>query len=446
MNSCAFLADISAEQAGEIAGAGIAICVCVGMYVFAVFAIVRAFMRRTTGWIIAGSLGGLVMLVTWLFILAGAVSGVKTALGKTQAGSGLASLRSLSGAPQTVQGHSVPYTFTLPPYWPPMSNPAEFDTAFHHNDLYFGVVAEEVSMGTPEVIADIARKALNRKAADVRFEDPAPEQLDGRTWLKYTARCRIGTIPITYQFHVYSGDEGTFQLIGWTSQNLYDRDEGALRRLAATFRFPAGHPGSPQGAAQATPPLAGPTQTVQGFDFGYKLTLPADWKFHRSESGTFDLVASHRSLYVGVMVVEGLARTPQAAADFSQNNLRKNSRELQLGETHPIQIDGRDWLEFSAKCQTENLPLEYRYFVYSGPEGTYRVVGWTMQNLYERDAPTMRDVAMTFRFPTVKPSPSPITTAAAVPPEPTMTPAASATPPTAVSPSPTAPPKGKRRK
>jgi len=50
-------------------------------------------------------------------------------------------------------------------------------------------------------------------------------------------------------------------------------------------------------------------------------------------------------------------------------------------------------------CVISKIPFTYEYYLYSGREGTYQVVGWTARNLYERDAPLLRDVMQTFRFP-----------------------------------------------
>ncbi len=383
---------------------GAAVVVLLIVYVFAVIAIVKAFSRRTTGWIAAGSLGGVIILLSWLAVIAGVVTGVRNSWfsqtsspGKTPFG-GVYSSRT----PQTVRGQTVPYQIVLPPEWTRLTQSADFDLIAHRNNLYCGVIAEEGSIGTPEAIAEVARKRLLSQAADAQFSDFRSEQIDGHTWLQAVARCHIGGVPISYQFHVYSGDEGTFQVVGWTAQNLYDRDADKMHAIANTFRFPATSLAkvSPAGtnAATASPTPTPALQALQGHDFAYHLSMPADWKEKKSEAG-FDLLAYRASLYVGVTVEEGSLGTTEAALKASQDNLRKLTTELHLSDPVPVKIDGHDWLEFTAQCLLDKLPITYQYHVHAGPEGTYRIIGWTTQNLYARDAETLRNVATTFRFP-----------------------------------------------
>jgi hypothetical protein len=74
----------------------------------------------------------------------------------------------------------------------------------------------------------------------VEWSEPTEVELDGQKWLEFTGRCRVDDVPITYKFCVYSGSQGTFQIIGWTTQNLYARDEELMTKVMKSFRFPAG--------------------------------------------------------------------------------------------------------------------------------------------------------------------------------------------------------------
>jgi hypothetical protein len=69
-----------------------------------------------------------------------------------------------------------------------------------------------------------------------------------------------------------------------------------------------------------------------------------------------------------------------------------------------LTIDGRQWLEYEVSCRVENIPFSYLFHVYSGPEGSYQVVGWTFQNLFPANRAKMREVAESFRFPPAKPA------------------------------------------
>ena len=398
MHPTRLLAELTAYQAGYIVGTCIAGFVAVSVYVFAVMAIVKAFTRRTRGWIVAGSCGGAVMLLTWLGMIAGIVGALSARAqaarhAPTGAGGG-ANGSTAYTAPETVSGRVLPYHIDLPEGWSRVPNLSDFDLATRRDNTYFGVIAEEGSLGTPENIAEVARKRLSGKATEVQFSEPTPERIDGRAWVRFTARCRIGGLPVAYQFHAYSGDEGTFQLVGWTLQNQYEQSEGTLHVLATSFRFPARRVAASLPVPSSTP--AAP-QTLRGHNLPYELRPPADWLV-RPPQGEFDLLVKHGSLYVGVTADDGLLGTTDVVVKSAQEELRKAAKDVQLSAITPVQIDGRGWRRFSAKCLVENLPITYQYSVYTGPEGTFEIIGWTMQNLYDRDAGKLDAVAGTFRF------------------------------------------------
>ena len=166
-------------------------------------------------------------------------------------------------------------------------------------------------------------------------------------------------------------------------------------------------------------------QVLIGESVKYKLTVPEDWSVKR-HAGAFDVETSSRGAYVGVVAEEGSLGT-QAALKVVQDNLRQKSTDLEMSPAYAVKIDGRDWLQFTAKCRMKDFPLTYHYFVYAGPEGSFRLVGWSMQNVYDRYSDQIRDVAMTFQFPPQPPAPA--ATASAAPVEtPAPTPTVTATP------------------
>jgi hypothetical protein len=118
------------------------------------------------------------------------------------------------------------------------------------------VVAEEAQVGTADTVATLARDRLKGKATDLYWSQPQPVELDGRTWLEFVVKCRMEGIPVGYEFYVYSGSEGTFQIVGWTTQNLFERDAERLRSVMQTFRFPSGSEANHAFAKDAERPLA----------------------------------------------------------------------------------------------------------------------------------------------------------------------------------------------
>ncbi|SPE54526.1 exported hypothetical protein [Verrucomicrobia bacterium] len=145
-------------------------------------------------------------------------------------------------APNTIHGHDIQYTLTLPPNWTTKTAVDDFDTLSSCKSSYVGVIAEEAQVGTSDVIAALARDRLKSKATDLYWSQPRQVELDGRTWMEFTVKCQMENIPVGYEFCVYSGREGTFQIVGFTTQNLFDRDAQRLRSVMQTFRFPGSNP------------------------------------------------------------------------------------------------------------------------------------------------------------------------------------------------------------
>ena len=243
------LAVSDAYAVGEAIGMLIGVAVVIGIVVFAIIALIKAFTRRTTGWIIAGTIGGLILSVPVLLVVIGMIIGLSSARKSSGTRSAVpprdSTLRTAATPPlvapssaQTVRGSDLSYTLTLPPEWTAKRKVEDFDVLASRKSLYVGVIAEEGSLGTPETIATIAREKIKSTGTDLRWSEPTQLLLDGRSWLQFMARCKVDTIPVTYQFYVYSGDEGTFQVVGWTTQDLYDRDAGLMRDVMRTFRFP----------------------------------------------------------------------------------------------------------------------------------------------------------------------------------------------------------------
>lgn len=151
---------------------------------------------------------------------------------------GSAPLRTQVPLPQTVQGHRLAYTLQLPPSWVVQKSSADMDTVSACRDMFVGVVAEEAQVGTPDSVARLVREALRTKLSDVYWSEPEGLSLDGKTWSQFVVKGKAEEVPFAYLYYVYSGPEGTFQIVGWTFQNLFERDCTTLRSVMQTFRFP----------------------------------------------------------------------------------------------------------------------------------------------------------------------------------------------------------------
>lgn len=221
-----------AERVGYFIGIGVGLMLILGVGGLGVVSIILAFTRRTKGWIVLGAISGVILLAVAVFFVAafttGVVQGLKRAA-ETQA----------AKAGQKVTGQKLPFTVELPAGWTVKRGQGQFDfVASRGGTDYIGVIAEEMNVGDPQNVANFARDHLKSFATDVTLSEVEPLTLAEREWRQFKVKCKVQGIPFAYQYYVYTGDEGTFQILGWTFQNLWERRANALREVMQTFRFP----------------------------------------------------------------------------------------------------------------------------------------------------------------------------------------------------------------
>jgi hypothetical protein len=181
--------------------------------------------NKMTGWIAISS-----FCVFWLFI--GVIGFVFAFVNKT------ASVPPVATNWQTVQGDNASYSIQIPAEWKIEHKTADdYDIFAHNKSLYIAVATGEVDYGSSETAADQILEDFKQRVTDLKVTDRTSFVLDGRNWMQFTAHCRFDNIPITYLIYIYSGSEGLFEIVGWTSQNLFDRDVKLMRELMQTFHL-----------------------------------------------------------------------------------------------------------------------------------------------------------------------------------------------------------------
>lgn len=143
---------------------------------------------------------------------------------------------------------------------------------------------------------------------------------------------------------------------------------------------------------------------VNGTDIKFSLSIPDGWALKRKgqltkEESAFDLIASHNAQYVAVIAEEANLGSPENVLKFVHETIEKNGTNVRVGEASPIVLDGRTFLAFNAWASVDKIPFGFQYYVYTGQEGTFQLIGWTVQNLFNRDADTLRNVMASFKFP-----------------------------------------------
>ena len=151
-----------------------------------------------------------------------------------------------------VTGNALPYQVSLPSLdsWGKEDSKPPFDYLFLYHDAYFGIVAENIGVGTPERICEISRKNLASKASACTTTQPVALTIDSCSWLTFDADATITGIRLKYRYYVYSDSERTIQILAWTGPVVFERYAPVFDRIATSFKFPKTDRGSGQSEKQ----------------------------------------------------------------------------------------------------------------------------------------------------------------------------------------------------
>jgi hypothetical protein len=237
-----------AFRAGQMVGMILALLAMLAVVIFAIIAIINAFVKRTAGWIVAGCFAGAIIIAVAGLMMTGFVKGFKQ--GYDNARARIATNPAPAVQPERVTGAVMPFSIEQPAGWKLQRKQAAYDVVLSDKNDFVGVIAEEADLGGAENVAQLAHKQIAAAGSEVTFGDDEAITIDGRKWVAFTAKCKVQNLPFAYQYYVYSGKEGTLQIMGWTFQNLWAREAPALRTVMQTFRFPPATDPAPPAPAE----------------------------------------------------------------------------------------------------------------------------------------------------------------------------------------------------
>lgn len=236
-----FLGDATspAYRLGQMAGGWLALA----LFILSIWAVIQAIRywdsrRRTRRirWFILGGFGAAYLLLIGIIVILGMVRGFRAGWANVHG-------RELSpeGQPTELTGTALPYRITLPGGWSvvPKRVGSNVDLMAHRQSLYFSVSADEASFGDTDVVTARVRRYMESISTDQTWGPTETVVIDGRPWLAFTVECKLHEIPFAYQCFIHSDMQGTFQMMGWTAQNIFERERPDIRAIAETFRFPA---------------------------------------------------------------------------------------------------------------------------------------------------------------------------------------------------------------
>ena len=242
-----------AQRAGYLIGFVVGLLLMLGIGVFGVVSIIMAFTRRTTAWIVMGSISGLFIVVMCVAMVVAVVTGFSKGFAK-----GFNNARERAAQAQqveTITGKVIPFTIEKPVGWSVKRDQGTFDAILTNRSGYVGIIAEKADLGSNEPLANFARKRFETIGTELSLSDNETATIDGRTWIGFTARCKVDNLPFAYHCYVHSGKEGSIQLMAWTFQNQWESEAAELDRVMHTVHLPDD--------AMAQAPVATPAATAK---------------------------------------------------------------------------------------------------------------------------------------------------------------------------------------
>jgi hypothetical protein len=183
--------------------------------------------QRSTFWWIAVSIGGVLVFVVIAFVIgigAGILSQYKRPFSKTRT--------------ETITGKAVPYTIAKPAGWSARRDIKGYDVLLTDSSGYVSVSGDPRNYGSSDSFAKVARQRISSIGPGAVLGNNQIFQIDGHTWVGFTALAHSQNQNFSYLCYVYSGPEGSVQLTGWGPQNDWTREGPILGEVMRSFRFP----------------------------------------------------------------------------------------------------------------------------------------------------------------------------------------------------------------
>lgn len=140
------------------------------------------------------------------------------------------------------------------------------------------------------------------------------------------------------------------------------------------------------------------TRRVVGDFSKYSFDLPQGWDALKNQS-VFDLALKKGPLSVGVIAEEEQAVDTAEVASHALEELRRKAQIIEETEPQRFYLDGKEWLQFMTLFNLRDKEFVSIYYVYSGPEGAFQVVGSTSTHPYKEGVKEMSRIMKTFQFP-----------------------------------------------
>ena len=139
------------------------------------------------------------------------------------------------------------------------------------------------------------------------------------------------------------------------------------------------------------------TQTLRGKPLACELDVPASWEVASNEGYRILALGDGAGLMLGSL--QQNLGDPSATLKEAKGMATKDDPNAKFTEPVSITIDGRKWLQFMTTTNGVGGAMTFLTYTYSGPEGTFVVIGYTTSDQFETKRALLTRYMSTFRFP-----------------------------------------------
>lgn len=112
--------------------------------------------------------------------------------------------------------------------------PTDSEFQFNGDSVWFTVIAEEAELSYEYMEAQILRN-MQEVDANAVISETGFREVNGKRMLWARAEAEAEGINFTFYYHIYTGAEGTVQLVGWATKNVFERKIPDLEEVYASF-------------------------------------------------------------------------------------------------------------------------------------------------------------------------------------------------------------------
>jgi hypothetical protein len=222
---------MTAYSAGYIVGSILGAAFGMGLFIFAIVAIVKAFTKKTTGWIVTACVCGLMMLGMLGLAIAGVVAGI--AAGVNKAGT--------SSLTRQIVSKDGRYSFDVPPIWkemPQLNAEASLAAGYGLREQYMMLIVDSRKdfSGSLNDFSKLVTERIGQKMKGAVLGESQSLTVNGHPALRKRITGSTQNINLVYLHTSVELPDSYCQILCWTLESRESTAFPIYERVIQTFK------------------------------------------------------------------------------------------------------------------------------------------------------------------------------------------------------------------